>query len=101
MAENWSYWRVLRDYKVSTLLAGDVVSNVGDGMIITALPLLTLRIHGGVPAPLAISAVEASPYVLATILAFTIGLTRLRVPPRALIVADCLLRGGGLVVLGL
>jgi predicted MFS family arabinose efflux permease len=98
---NWSYWRVLRDFKVSALLTGDVVSNVGDGMIITALPLLTLRIHGGVPAPLAIAAVEASPYVLATILAFAIGLTRLRIPPRALIVADCLLRGGMLAALGL
>ncbi|WP_249227386.1 MFS transporter [Kutzneria sp. CA-103260] len=100
-SQPWSYWRVLRDFKVSALLTGDVVSNVGDGMIITALPLLTLRIHGGVPAPLAISAVEASPYVLATALAFAIGLTRLRIPPRALIIADCLLRGGMLAALGL
>ncbi|MFI9385103.1 MFS transporter [Kutzneria sp. NPDC052558] len=100
-SESWSYGRVLRDFRVGALLTGDVVSNVGDGMIITALPLLTLRIHGGVPAPLAISAVEASPYVLATVLAFTIGLTRLRIPPRALIIVDCLLRGGALAALGL
>ena len=99
--ESWSYRRVLRDRRVSALLAGDVVSNVGDGMIITALPLLTLRIHGGVPAALAISAVEAAPYVLATALAFAIGLTRLRIPPRASIIADCLLRGGVLAALGL
>ncbi|TCO55736.1 MFS transporter [Actinocrispum wychmicini] len=98
---NWSYWRVLRDCRVWVLLAGDLVSNVGDGMIITALPLLTLRIHGGVPAPLAVAAVEASPYVLATVLAFTVGLTRLRIPPRALIIVDCLLRGGVLAALGL
>ncbi|MBB5896137.1 MFS transporter [Kutzneria kofuensis] len=97
----WSYWRVLRDGKVSALLAGDAVTNVGDGAIITALPLLTLRIHGDVPAPLAISAVEAAPYVLATVLAFTIGLTRLRIPPRASIIADCVLRGGLLAGLGL
>jgi predicted MFS family arabinose efflux permease len=99
--ESWSYRRVLRDPKVGALLAGDVVSNVGDGMIITALPLLTLRVRGGVPAPLAIAAVEASPYVLATALAFAIGLTRLRIPPRASIIADCLLRGGVLAALGL
>jgi MFS family permease len=95
------YWRVLRDRRVSAVLAGDVVANVGDGAIITALPLLTLRIHGDVPAPLAISAAEAAPYVLATVLAFTIGLTRLRVPPRASIIVDCLLRGVVLAGLGL
>ncbi|MEV6603019.1 MFS transporter [Kutzneria sp. NPDC051319] len=95
------YWRVLRDHRVSAVLVGDVVANVGDGAIITALPLLTLRIHGDVPAPLAISAVEAAPYVLATALAFTIGLTRLRIPPRASIIVDCLLRGAVLAGLGL
>jgi hypothetical protein len=99
--ESWSYRRALRDGRVGTLLLGDAVSNVGDGAVIIALPLLTLRIHGAVPAPLAISAVEASPYVLATALAFAMGLTRLRIPPRALIILDCLLRGGVLVTLGL
>ncbi|WP_063758631.1 MFS transporter [Kibdelosporangium aridum] len=99
--KEWSYGRVLRNGRVSALLAGDVISNVGDGMIITALPLLTLRIHGDVPAALAIAAVEASPYVLATVLAFTIGLGTLRIPPRMLIIGDCLLRGGVLVLLGL
>ena len=91
MAE-WTYWRVLRGGRIGALLAGDLLSNVGDGMIITALPLETLRIRGQVPAALAIAATETAPYVLATILAFTIGLGRLRIPPRALLIADCLLR---------
>ena len=95
------YWRVLRDHRVAALLAGDVVANVGDGAVITALPLLTLRIRGDVPAPLAISAAEAAPYVLATALAFAIGLTKVRIPPRASIIADCLLRGVVLAGLGL
>jgi MFS family permease len=97
---DWSYWRVLRSGRVGVLLTGDMISNVGDGMLITVLPLLTLRIHGDVPPALAISAVEAAPYVLATVLAFTIGLSRIRIPPRALLVCDCLLRSILFVLLG-
>jgi MFS family permease len=99
--EQWTYWRVLRGGRVAPLLVGDMISNTGDGMIITALPLLTLRIHGGVSPALAIAAVETSPYVLATLLAFTIGLGRVRVPPRALLVADCVLRAVLFSALGL
>lgn len=98
---DWTYWRVLRNRRLSTFLAGGVVSQVGDGMIITALPLEALRIHGSVRPAFAVSVVQLSPYVLATALAFVIGLSPARLPNRALMLADCLLRFGLFAALGL
>ncbi len=69
-------------------------------MLVTALPLLALAVRGDTPAALVIAIVEAAPYLLATALAFAIGLGRLRVPPRALLIWDCLLRGVLFVGLG-
>lgn len=91
--EQWSYWRVLRERRLGALLLGDLVSNVGDGAIITAMPLLALGIRGDVPAAWAVAAVEAAPYLLATVFAFTLGFTRFRVRPRILLVVDCVLHG--------
>lgn len=90
--EHWSYWRVLRDPRLDVFLFGAIISQVGDGMIITALPLETLQIHGTVNPAVAVSLVQLAPYILATILAFGIGLSPIRVPNRALLNADCVLR---------
>src|SRR5258708_3285092 len=89
---NRSYRDVLRDRRVAGLLAGDLLANVGTGMLLVAMPLQTLRIRGGVPAALAIGMVEAAPFVLATAVALAVGLDRVRVAPRTLLLADCALR---------
>ncbi|XVU28126.1 MFS transporter [Actinoplanes sp. CA-054009] len=95
-----SYGAVLRDRRIATLLAGDLVSLAGNGMVIVALPLLVLRIRHDVPAALAIAMVETSAYLLATVLAFTLGLSRIRLPPRGLLLADCALRSATFIPLG-
>ena len=75
------YRDVLRNRRVAGLLLGDLLANVGTGMIIVAMPVQTLSIHGGVPKAIAIGMVEAAPFVLSTMLALAIGLGRVKVPP--------------------
>jgi predicted MFS family arabinose efflux permease len=94
------YWSVLRNGRLATLLVGDFAAFTGNGMVIVALPLQTLRIHGAVPAAFAIALVETSNYFVGTVLAFALGLGRVRVPPRALILADCGTRAVFLAGLG-
>jgi MFS family permease len=99
---NRSYREVLRSNpRVAGLLLGDLLANVGTGMILVAMPVQTLSIHGSVPAAIAIGMVEAAPFVLSTILALAIGLGRVRVPPRTLLIADCVLRSLTFAGLGL
>ncbi len=97
---NLSYRDVLRDRRVAGLLLGDLLANAGTGMIIVAMPVQTLSIHGSVPKAIAIGLVEAAPFVLSTILALAIGLGRVRVPPRTLLVTDCVLRSLTFATLG-
>jgi MFS family permease len=98
---NRSYRDVLRNPHVAGLLLGDLLANAGTGMIIVAMPVQTLSIHGRVPKAIAIGLVEAAPFVLSTILALAIGLGRIRVPPRALLIADCVLRSLTFATLGI
>jgi MFS family permease len=86
---------------VAGLLLGDLLANVGTGMLLVAMPVQALSIHGSVPKAIAISMVEAAPFALSTILALAIGLGRVRVPPRTLLTADCALRSVTLAGLGL
>jgi MFS family permease len=86
------YRSVLRNRRLSFLLFGDLVSKLGDGMQVVVLPLLALRIHGGVGEATAVSLVVVAPLLLSLPLGLTAGLGRLRTDPRTLIVADCLLR---------
>jgi hypothetical protein len=60
---NRSYRDVLRNRHVAGLLLGDLLANVGTGMIIVAMPVQTLSIHGNVPKAIAIGLVEAAPFV--------------------------------------
>jgi MFS family permease len=69
-------------------------------MILVAMPVQTLSLHGSVPKAIAIGLVEAAPFVLATALALAIGLGRVRVPPRTLLIADCVLRSLTFAALG-
>jgi MFS family permease len=98
---NRSYREVLRDRRIAGLLLGDLLANVGTGMILVAMPVQTLSIHGDVPKAIAIGMVEAAPFVLSTILALAIGLGRVRIPPRTLLIADCVLRSLTFAFLGL
>ena len=99
---NRSYREVLRSNpRVAGLLLGDLLANVGTGMLLVAMPVQALSIHGSVPKAIAIAMVEAAPFVLSTILALAIGLGRVRVPPRTLLIADCVLRSLTLAALGL
>jgi hypothetical protein len=70
-------------------------------MILVAMPVQTLAIHGDVPKAIAIGLVEAAPFVLSTPLALAIGLGRVRIPPRTLLIADCVLRSLTFACLGL
>src|SRR5499426_1739252 len=99
-AANRSYRDVLRNRRVAGLLLGDLLSDIGTGMLIVAMPVQTLSIHGNVPKAIAIGLVEAAPFVLSTIFALFIGLGRVRVPPRTLLVADCVLRSVTFATLG-
>ncbi|HZC70996.1 MAG TPA: MFS transporter [Jatrophihabitans sp.] len=99
-AGNQSYREVLRDRHVAGLLLGDLLANVGTGMIIVAMPVQTLSIHGNVPKAIAIGLVEAAPFVLSTVLALSIGLGRVRVPPRTILISDCVLRSLTFATLG-
>jgi MFS family permease len=96
-----SYGDVLRNPHVAGLLLGDLLANAGTGMLLVAMPVQTLSIHGSVPKAIAIGLVDAAPFVLSTILALAIGLGRTRVPPRTLLIADCVLRSLTLAALGI
>lgn len=98
---NQSYREVLGNRRVAGLLLGDLLANIGTGMILVAMPVQTLSIHGDVPKAIAIGMVEAAPFVLSTPLALAIGLGRVRIPPRTLLVADCVLRSLTFTCLGL
>ena len=98
---NQSYRDVLRNRHVAGLLLGDLLANAGTGMIIVAMPVQTLSIHGGVPKAVAIGLVEAAPFVLSTILALAIGLGRISLPPRSLLITDCVLRSLTFATLGI
>jgi hypothetical protein len=63
--DNLSYRDVRRNRRVAGLLLGDLLASVGTGMIIVAMPVQTLSIHGGVPKAIAIM-VEAAPFVLSS-----------------------------------
>lgn len=98
--ENRSYRDALRNRRVAGLLLGDLLASMGTGMIIVAMPVQTLKIHGSVQPAIAVGMVEAAPFVLSTILALFIGLGRVKVPPRILLIADCILRSLTFVFLG-
>ncbi len=98
---NRSYREVLRHRGVAGLLAGDLLAGAGTGMLLVAMPVQTLAIHGSVPRAVAIGLVAAAPFILSTILASVIGLGRAGVAPRTLLIADCVLRAATFTTLGL
>ncbi|QGN32495.1 MFS transporter [Microlunatus sp. Gsoil 973] len=96
-----SYGQALADRRVFGLILGDLLATVGTGMLIVAMPVQTLAIHGRVAKPIAIGLVETAPYALAAVLALAIGVGRLRILPRTVLIADSVSRSVVLGVLGL
>ncbi|WP_432190642.1 MFS transporter [Streptomyces sp. Tue6028] len=98
---NSSYRDVLlRNRRMAGLLLGDLLANAGTGMLIVAMPVQTLAVHGSLDAALAIAMVEAAPFLLSTVLALAISLGRFSAPPRRLLLADCVLRAVAFTGLG-
>ncbi|WP_078629076.1 MFS transporter [Streptomyces sp. 142MFCol3.1] len=98
---NSSYRDVLlRNRRMAGLLLGDLLANAGTGMLIVAMPVQTLAVHGSLDAALAIAMVEAAPFLLSTVLALAISLGRFSTPPRRLLLADCVLRAVAFTGLG-
>ncbi|MEU1198090.1 MFS transporter [Streptomyces sp. NPDC005813] len=98
---NSSYRDVLlRNRRMAGLLLGDLLANAGTGMLIVAMPVQTLAVHGSLDAALAIGMVEAAPFLLSTVLALAISLGRFSAPPRRLLLADCVLRAVAFTGLG-
>jgi MFS family permease len=87
-----SYRQLLRQPRLATFLTGDMVSQIGDGMIVVALPLETLRIRGRINPALAVALIEAAPYLLAVAVSLIFGLGRRRFRPRRLLITDSGLR---------
>ncbi|WP_290061529.1 hypothetical protein [Amycolatopsis solani] len=56
---------MLRDRRIAALLLGDLLANVGTGMLRVAMPVQTLSPHGGVPKAISIGLVETAPLGLA------------------------------------
>src|SRR4030095_5927159 len=92
---------VLRNRHVAGLLLGDLLANAGTGIIIVAMPVQTLSIHGGLPKAGDLWLVEAAPFVVSTTLALAIGLGRISLPPRSLLITDCVLRSLTFATLGI
>jgi hypothetical protein len=98
--EQRSYWQVLRDRKLATLLAGDAISKTGDGMSFVGLPLLALQLHGSVPAALAVALVNGAPLLAPFGVSLYFGLGKRRFDPRLVLLIDSTVRGTMFVVLG-
>lgn len=100
--ESPSYPQLLRrNPRLAGLLASYVVSSVGDGIVLIALPLLAIRHHGALSTPVAVSLTMTAPYVLTTVIALGVGLGRLRLPIRGVVITDSALRTALFAVVGL
>lgn len=88
----WSYRRVLQEKRLTLLLFGIVILNIGDGMMIVTLPIQALQVRAGFDPALVVAAVEIAPFLLAAALALRVGLGSLWLPSKPLLYADCTLR---------
>jgi predicted MFS family arabinose efflux permease len=96
------YLRLLTDRRLRRLAAGDLLSCVGDGMAVVAIPWLALQLaqRQGVGEGLAVSAAVTAYALVGVPLALASGLGRFRPDPRRVLLADCVLRAGVFVLVG-
>lgn len=90
--DSLSYRQVLRERRLAVLLCGDILSKVGDGMLLVVLPLLVLRTYAGDRPAIAIGLVSAAPFALSVAVSLWFGLGRRRFAPRAVLLSDSALR---------
>jgi predicted MFS family arabinose efflux permease len=96
------YLRLLADRRLRRLAAGDLLSCVGDGMAVVAIPWEALHLahRQGIGEGLAVSAAAAAYALIGVPLALAAGLGRYRPDPRRALLADCALRGTMFVLIG-
>jgi MFS family permease len=89
------YRRLLADPRLRALALGDLVSSVGDGMAVVAVPWLALELARAqqVSEGLAVAATATAASLAGVPLALAAGLGRRRFDPRSMLVADAVLRG--------
>ncbi|GGN46374.1 hypothetical protein FHR83_008562 [Actinoplanes campanulatus] len=87
-----TYSTVLRDRRLATLIGGDAVAKLGDGVGFVALPLLALQVRGAVDPATAVSAVLAAPFLLPIAVTVFFGAGRRRFDSRLVVALDGLLR---------
>jgi MFS family permease len=95
------YARLLADRRIRGLAAANLVSSVGDGMAVVAVPWLALELaHAeGTSEGLAVAAAATAGSLLGVPLAMAVGLGRRRLDPRTMLLADSALRGALLLLI--
>jgi predicted MFS family arabinose efflux permease len=96
------YRRLLADPRLRRLAAGDLLSSMGDGMVVVAIPWQALHLAHlqGVGEGLAVSAAASADALVGVPLALAAGLGRRRPDPRRVLLADCALRGTAFLLIG-
>ena len=87
-----SYLQALRKPRLAAFLAGDLVSRIGDGMTLVALPVIVLGLLSELPAALKLSLVYAVPLAAPLLVSLFFGLGRRRFDPAVTTAADSVLR---------
>jgi MFS family permease len=89
------YLRVLGRRPLRRLVLGSLLSSMGDGLALVAVPWLALRLGraGDVADGLAVGAAAAAAYASGLPLGLLVGLGRRRLDPRRVLLVSCLLRG--------
>jgi predicted MFS family arabinose efflux permease len=96
------YLRLLADRRLRRLAAGDLLSCVGDGMAVVAIPWEALHLAHlqGIGEGLAVSAAASAYALIGVPLALASGLGGYRPDPRRVLLADCALRATVFVLIG-
>jgi predicted MFS family arabinose efflux permease len=97
------YLRLLADRRLRRLAAGDLLSCVGDGMAVVAIPWEALHLAHlqGIGEGLAVSAAASAYALIGVPLALASGLGAYRPDPRRVLLADCALRTTVFVLIGM
>ncbi|MBD8042646.1 MFS transporter [Arthrobacter sp. Sa2BUA2] len=87
-----SYMQSLKNPRLASFLAGDMLSRIGDGMTLVALPVLALELRGTLAPAFVLSMVYAIPLLAPLLVSLWFGLGTRRFAPGAVVAADALLR---------
>lgn len=87
-----SYLEALKNKRLAAFLSGDLVSRIGDGMTLVALPVLVLGLPSELPAAVRLSLVYAVPLAAPLIVSLFFGLGTKRFDPAVAVAADSALR---------